>query len=59
MGTTTYSPEKPSSAYMSGIPSMCAYSSFLRTLELEGFTHEKINRLTYSNIKNVFKKIVE
>jgi len=54
-----YSPDKPKEAYMSGIRSLESYSAFLRRLAYDGFGEEQIERLTYSNIKNIFTKINE
>ncbi len=54
-----YDPSKSPTQYMSGIPSMNSYSLFLKSLSKQGFTHDKIERLTYSNIKNVIRKITE
>ncbi len=45
--------------YLSGIPSLKLYSTLLSSLESEGFTKDQIQGLTYTNIKKVFKKVVE
>ncbi|MDE1860132.1 MAG: dihydroorotase [Candidatus Micrarchaeota archaeon] len=46
-------------SYLSGIQSLGTYSSFLEGLREDGFTDAQIERLTYSNIKRVFPKIIE
>jgi dihydroorotase len=55
----TYNPAKPDGAYMSGIRSLEGYASFLEKLVKDGISLERIEELTYTNIKNVFTKIVE
>ena len=41
--------------YSSGIPSLNYYSEFLERLKVWGFTEDQIKKLTYKNIKRVFK----
>ncbi len=54
-----FGPEKPASAYMSGIPSLESYSTFIETLRKDGFSDKRIQEITYSSIKKVFPKISE
>jgi len=49
--------EKLNPPYMSGIQSLKTYSLLLRDLVKEGISQDQISRLTYENIKKVFKKI--
>lgn len=54
-----FNPKKPANDYMSGIPSLNNYSSFIEGLAKDGFSDEQIRMLTYSNIKKIFPKIIE
>lgn len=49
----------PNGAFMSGIPSLNSYAHFIENLLKGGMTEEQVQRLTYSNIKKVFTKVVE
>lgn len=55
----TYDPSRPKDSYMSGIRSLEGYAAFLHSLIDDGFEAEQIERLTYSNIKKIFTKIIE
>lgn len=50
---------KSASSYMSGIPSLENYHSFLEGLAEDGFSEQQIRELTYLNIKKAFPKILE
>jgi dihydroorotase-like cyclic amidohydrolase len=54
-----YDPSRSARSYMSGIRSLENYSEFLNKLANQGYTKEAITKLTYTNIKNVFTKVVE
>lgn len=54
-----YEEHKAKDSYMSGIPSLSSYSEFLSNLVMNGYSDDMIDRLTYSNIKKIFPKIVE
>lgn len=51
--------EKTKLPFMSGIKSLEGYRSFVEGLSRDGFTGEQIIKLTYTNIKAVYKKIAE
>ncbi len=55
----TYSSFRQPGSFMSGIRSLENYSTFIKGLANQGYSKEDIERLTYSNIKNVFAKVVE
>ena len=54
-----FDPKKSSDGYLSGIPSLNNYSFFIEGLIGSGFSEEQIHRITYSNIKKIFPKIIE
>ncbi len=54
-----YNANRPNASYMSGIPSLNNYKSFLEGLKSDGFTAEQIRAITYDNVKRVFTKIRE
>ncbi len=54
-----FNPSKAPNAYMSGIRSLDSYASFIEDLKKDGFSDAQIERVTYSNIKKVFPKILE
>jgi dihydroorotase len=49
----------PNGAFMSGIQSLNSYARFLQDLQAGGMSGEQIERLTYTNIKKVFTKVIE
>jgi len=55
----SYSAGRPGGSYMSGIRSLEGYALFLESLVGDGIPPERIGELTYTNIKDVFTKIVE
>lgn len=55
-----YDPKNPNNNIPSGIRSLNNYDGFLRELERRhGFGADHIDRLTYGNIKEVYRKITE
>lgn len=55
-----FDPTKPKSSIPSGIRSLNSYSAFLAELERDhSFTPKELEKLTYHNIKKVFRKIVQ
>ena len=55
----TFSPGKPASSYMSGMPSLNIYSKLIEGLLFDAFSAAQIKELTYSNAKRIFPKIKE
>ncbi len=54
-----FSPGKPASSYMSGMPSLNIYSKLIEGLLFDAFSAAQIKELTYSNAKRIFPKIKE
>lgn len=56
----TYHIDTPKKSYMSGIPSLDNYKEFLQGLvDGHGFSPEQIERLTYTNVKRIYPKVME
>ncbi len=54
-----YEQHKPKGSYMSGIASLNNYSEFLNWLVMNGYGDDLVERVTYTNIKKIFPKILE